>query len=385
MKRIGICACYDTLNYGSMLQSFATQYTIDKLGYKSEYIVYRKKKDALFYLKALPRLLNSSMFHDKYRVFKKRIVLSLNPTLKRGDETRRKAFKRFEKKYYKSFSTPFNGYEELEKGANSYDTVVVGSDQLWLPGGLGTNFYNLMFVPDSINKVSYATSFGVSTIPWYQKKRTEHYLKRINHLSVREKQGAKIIKDLTGRDALVVADPTMLLTREEWDKAIPSEQIIHEPYIFCYFLGTNEKHRDVAEQLAKESGLKIVSMPFLDNYFKRDVSFGDKQLFDIAPNDFVNIIRNAKYVLTDSFHGTVFSILYHKQFIIFNRFNSSTSNSRNSRIDSLCDTLGLQDRRYSNKYKINELASRHTDYSLVDDKLQKIRKMSIDFLQESLL
>lgn len=380
-KKVGICACYGTKNYGSMLQAFATQEAVRKLGYTAEFIRYKKKKTLPSVLKQLPRLLNSNLMFDKWMAMKKKLLLEMHPSVKVQDRMRNENFARFGQQYYRDFSEEYYGFEDLKKSAAKYETVLVGSDQLWTPGGLPTNFYNLMFVPDEVNKVSYATSFGVSNIPWYQKGRTSQYLKRIHYLSVRELRGAEIVGQLTGRKAQVVADPTLLLTAQEWSEAVPAREVIDQPYIFCYFLGENEAHREIAEKLSRETGLQIVTTPFLDSFVKRDMFFGDEQHFDIGPDDFVNLIRNAKYVLTDSFHGTVFSILHHKQFLTFSRFASGTQ-SRNSRIDSILYLTGLDKRRYKQNVLLEVQDT--IDYTVVDEKLADLRKESYDFLVAAL-
>lgn len=383
MKKVGICACYNSKNYGSMLQAYATQVAIERLGYSSEYIVYRKKKDVRFIIKQLPRLLNKNLLFDKALVVKKKLALKMHPEQQRNESIREKAFIRFQKNYYGAFSEPYYGFDQLSDGANNYSTVLVGSDQLWTPGGLATNFYNLMFVPDEINKVSYATSFGVSSIPWYQTKRTRQYLKRINHISVREIKGAEIVKSISGRNAEVVADPTLLLTSADWNEKVPEKRIVGEPYIFCYFLGENIEHRRIALNLQKQTGLKIVCTPFLDSYVSYDERFGDYQLFDIGPDDFINLIRGAKYILTDSFHGSVFSIIHHKKFIILDRFLDG-GQSRNSRIDSLCNTLGLQKRRFDPSVDILTQIESYIDYEAADQKQELLRAKSLEFLRNSI-
>lgn len=383
MKKIGICACYDTLNYGSMLQAFATQVSIEKFGWESEFIVYKKKKTVRFVIKQIPRLFNKNLMFDKMLVIRKKLALRKHPTVLKQEQIRHNAFTTFKKKYYGKFSKVYYGYEALKEGAQNYYTVLVGSDQLWTPGGLATNFYNLMFVPEEVNKVSYATSFGVNSIPGYQVKRTRQYLMRINHLSVREVRGAEIIKQIANREAEVVVDPTLLLTKEEWEQCIPKQRIVDKPYIFCYFLGENLEHRKIATLLKKKTGLDIVCTPFLDSFVESDLNFGDKQLFNIGPHDFVNLIRHANYILTDSFHGTVFSIIHNKQFIVLNRFNEGTQ-SRNSRIDSLCQILGLEDRRYNRNADIYEQMNAHIDFASVEHKKEELRQKSLLFLQRSL-
>lgn len=382
MKKIGICACYNSRNYGSMLQAYATQVVIENFGIDSEFIVYQKKKDISFLLKQMPRVFNKNLMFDKMMVLRKKLAINKHPDIKEKEKIREYAFLRFKEKYYRHFSKEFYGYDMLREGAKNYSSIVVGSDQLWTPGGLATNFYNLMFVPDDINKVSYATSFGVSEIPKYQYKRTKEFLTRIDHLSVRELKGAEIIKNLTGVNAKVVVDPTLLLTKEEWQQLIPEKIIEERPYIFCYFLGENSEHRVIANDLKTKTDLQIVTTPHLDSFVKGDIAFGDKQLFDIGPDDFMNLIRGARFILTDSFHGTVFSIIHKKKFITLNRFAEGT-HSRNSRIDSLCDLLGLHQRRY--KENIYSQIMEDIDYESVNVKLTELRNDSISYLSDSLV
>ena len=172
----------------------------------------------------------------------------------------------------------------------------------------------------------------------------------------------------------------MLITSEEWTQIIPDKSIFNEPYIFCYFLGTNENHRKIALELKNKTNLKIITVPFLDNFIDTDIIFGDIQLYDIDSADFINLIRHAEYILTDSFHGTVFSILYNKPFMIFNRFGND-KNSRNSRIDTICSTLNLNERRYDGSViKIEN----PIDYKDVNNRLRILRESSINFLQKAL-
>lgn len=384
MKKIGICACYNTQNYGSMLQSFAMQAAIERMGYNCEYIKYVKSKKISYLLKQLPRLLNQNLIFEKMMVIKKKINLFFNKKYLNDLNDRKEAFKRFQKKYYHNFSPSYYGYSSLKENASNYDSVLVGSDQLWIPAGLGSNFYNLMFVPDEINKISYATSFGVSSIPWYQIKRTKKYLSRIDHLSVRENKGAEICKKVGQVDAKVVLDPTLLFNGNEWSEMIEEKSIVDGKYIFCYFLGDNIEHRELALELKNRTGFKIVATPFLDNFVKFDRNFADLNLFDIGPDDFINLIRNAEYVVTDSFHGSVFSILYHKKFVTLNRFKNG-KNSRNSRIDSLFKNLGIEGRRDITKENIYKIIDEVIDFETVDENLNNLRIDSLKFLKCALM
>lgn len=231
------------------------------------------------------------------------------------------AFDKFRKDKFTKLSPILVGYDNLCKGANRYSAVVTGSDQLWSPAGLPTNFYNLMFVPDHIRKISIASSFGVKTIPWYQVSRTREYLNRIEFISMRENRGSEIVKELTGRNVPTILDPVFIFNESEWLELIPMNTEYEEPYIFAYFLGANHTHREAVKSVAKQLGCKIVTLRHLDQYVENDERFGDFAPYDVDPARFLNLLRGAKYVCTDSFHGSVFSIIHHKPFVTFNRYD----------------------------------------------------------------
>ena len=381
MKKVGLAVCYDTKNFGSQLQVLATIKKIEDLGYESEIIRYKKKLTPIFVLQTIPRLFNVSFLKAKMHSSNKRKQIERYPDIAKNVSVRNNRFNGFVKKYFTNLSEPYAGWENLVKeSAKSYDMFLCGSDQLWLPNNLGSHFYTLEFAPDNKLKIAYATSFGVSQIPERQKKATAKYLNRFQCLSTRELAGQKIIQELTGKKASVVCDPTLLFDAKGWAELLPERKIVEEPYVFCYFLGTNEEHRTAANEFKKRTGLKLVTCPFLDNFVEKDQQFGDIQMFDIDAADFVNIIRHAEYILTDSFHGSVFSILHHKKFMTFNRFTAGV-NSRNSRIDSLCTLLGLSERRFNGNVTDVE---KDIDYKGVEEKLLKLREASLEYLATAL-
>lgn len=381
MKKVGLAVCYDTKNFGSQLQVLATIKKIEELGYDTEIIRYKKKLTPVFVLQTIPRLFNMSFVKTKLNSKRKKKKIKKYPEIARNISARNKRFHTFVDKYFINLSKPYEGWETLEKeSAKNYDMFLCGSDQLWLPNNLGSHFYTLEFAPENKKKIAYATSFGVSQIPDRQKKATAKYLNRFQYLSTRELAGQKIIEELTGKKANVVCDPTLLFDAEGWAQMLPNHKVVEEPYVFCYFLGTNEEHRAVANEFQKKTGLKIVTCPYLDNFVETDQQFGDIQLFDMDASDFVNLIRHAEYILTDSFHGSVFSILHHKKFMTFNRFNAG-ANSRNSRIDSLCTLLGLNARRYDGNVMNVE---KDIDYIGVEERLGELRAGSIKYLETAL-
>ena len=279
-------------------------------------------------------------------------------------------------------SVPTTTYEDLTKLAReNYSDVVVGSDQLWLPVNVVADYYTLNWVPDNINKISYSTSFGVSTVP---KKYTELYkrfLKRINYLSVREDTGVKLVKSLSNKKTTLVCDPTLLLTKKEWKDIATPKRIIKDKYILCYFLGKNIEHRKFAGRLKKETGYKIVSLNHADEYVKYSDTYADITPYDIGPKEWINLIKYAEYVCTDSFHGTVFSLLFNKIFFDFRRHSEKNKNSTNSRIDSLLKVAGVNKNRIlTGKEDIKKVLKYKIDFKLVNKNLNKFRKESKEWL-----
>lgn len=380
MKKIGICACYTNHNYGSMLQSYATQKAFEAEGFDCEMIRYRKKKTIGFILKQIPRIFNRITISDKKLVIEKKLCLRKHPEAAREDQIRKAAFERFQERYFTKLSPEYYGYDALKKGAAQYAGVISGSDQVWSPSALATHFYDLTFVPDGVVRASYASSFGVKEIPFYQVQRTKYYLNRIPYVSVREKAGQTIVKLLTGRDVPNVCDPTFLFTGEQWEQFIPVKEIVQEPYIFAYFLGANPEHRALVSQFAQDQGIKVVAVHHMDTYVPADEGFGDIVMSDVGPEEFVNLIRGAEYVCTDSFHGTIFSVLNHKQFLTFNRYSNQAKDSKNSRIDSLCQVLGLSERRFNNH--LGEEIMKPIDYNIVDARAVEFRRESLSYIHE---
>ena len=375
---IGACLEIKNNNYGSMLQSFATQKIMDEYGIQYELLNYKKKYTPLFVLKSIPRLLNKVIWQEKINENQKKRFLKRNPELMSDVKKRSRAYDQFRESYFNHPVVTYYGYSKLKEESKKYSAFITGSDQLWSPSGLPTNFYNLMFTYEDAVRISYASSFGVKKIPWYQRGRTRKFLDRIQHVSCREESGREIVKELTGRDVPTVADPTILFNGEEWKELLPIDRVQEGKYIFSYILGTDKKYRDEVLKLSKETGLPIVS---IHQYVDADLDFGDISVTDAGPAEFVDLIRNAEYVCTDSFHGSVFSILCHRKLVIFNRYSDNSSSSKNTRIDNLCNRLGISDRRFSGS--IIKDANGETDFASIDKKLESLRQESRDYIEKA--
>ena len=385
MSKVAIVSCYYVKNYGSMLQAYAVQKMLDNMKIENENLVYVKSKDVkqLFsYAKRL--LLDGNIRKTKLKILKKKITSKLNKDYDINFKKRYKKFEEFKLKYFK-VSKPYHGYKNLEKSSEDYDAFVLGSDQLWHPMNLENHYFTMEFISDNKPKITYATSFGVSEITKNQIEKTKKYLNRIEYISIREEAGKKIIKELTGRDVPVVLDPTFMLNVEEWEEIQPKEKVYtNNKYIFCYFLGDNQEHRDVVTSIKKLTGYDIVTLPHIDEIAKSDKNFGDAKLYDVGPSEFINLIKNAEIVCTDSFHCTAFSIMYEKDFITFKRFKNSSKASTNSRIVSLLGLLNLSDRLYNGEENIENILNKEMDYLKVKNELEKLRIKTKSYIDDAI-
>lgn len=388
MKKTAIVSCYFIHNYGSMLQAYATQKVLDKLKIENETInvggfIREFRKAQYSYI--LKSGLTSDIFRDRFGkaknlIIKKFIKNEYTLNIKKRD----RKFDEFADSYIIK-SEVYSSLDDLaQKCYKNYNTVLIGSDQLWLPANIAANYYTLNFVPNEVNTVAYATSFGVASLPSDIENEAKSFLTQINHISVREKTGQTLVRNLIGREVPVVCDPTLLFTGEEWLDIQQQDAIVKEPYIFCYFIGQEAMHRNFVVRLKAETGLKIIALTHVDHYMKSDEGYADDTPFDIGPSEFLNLIRNAAYICTDSFHCTVFSILYRKEFFEFKRYIKNTKQSTNSRLDTLFELVDIQGRILIGDEDIKECLTKKIDYEKVYEKLEKVRKASYQYLKDAL-
>jgi Polysaccharide pyruvyl transferase. len=367
MKKVAIMTWYQHKNYGTTLQALALQKVIENLGYSVEGIDYYSK--GYFRETFLEKILSKNRLKEGLRNKINRV--KYGTVL---DDEKDRCYQKFIEDFI-AFHTPTQTASQLFCLNDEFDAFVCGSDQIWSPNEFNSKYF-LDFVKDDIKKISYAPSFGVNYIENdCVRENIGGLVSKIPHLSVRESRGAKILKEYYGIDAKVVIDPTLLLNAKEWLLYSNKEYKVDSNILLCYFLGENEKVWKDVERIAKLRNLKVAIIPVFSKDYRRKY----KILGGVGPAEFITLFSKVSYVCTDSFHGTVFSILFRKEFKTFKRFKDNNPKSQNSRIINLLEKLSLTD-HLGNKSNLSKKIDWVKVYSLLDI----LKKESIDFLNKSL-
>lgn len=388
-KKIGIAAVTYKDNFGSALQTYATQYVLEKLGYDAKIFeingVHKKIKikKIIYYVGRLfdPVEFKYLFENLKSRSRKQASVSSDQYALDMA--TRHHMYKSFNQKWLKMLPV-VKSWKGLSNQASGMDAVVVGSDQLWRPSNIVGGFFTLEFVPDKIKKIAFSTSFGVPEIPAKLQKHAKKFLKRIDHISVREDTASDIVRDLIGREVPVVCDPTMMLDAKEWMHVQDEKPFAEGKYILCYFMGDNPAHREFAKSLKQKTGCRIIGLLHGATYIADDENFADEKPYNVGPSEFINLTRNAEYICTDSFHGTVFCILNSKKFFSFRRWPDGSKFSANDRLYTLLNWTGLSRRLVYGNENVEALIADEIDYNDVLERVAAKRKDSLNYLVHAL-
>ena len=357
-------------NYGSVLQAYALQHIITDIGYESSILNYKPTKADLWKLKFINHSLKETLQYKINEFFmKKNGASSKINNLTIFDDFREKNMQ----------ITPLcSTASEIAKVCGSDAVFVCGSDQIWNPYFYDPYYY-LEFVKDRYRKIAYAPSFGVENVPSNNRKRIQKAISQFRYLSVREKRGAEIVYDLTGQHAEVTVDPTMLVTMEHW-RALSISGEKEKKCLFCYFLSADPRYLKTAEEIATEKNLKILMLPMVAADFNRDGTIKKP----VGPCEWLGLIENAEYVLTDSFHCTLFSIRYHKQFNVLQRFKDGDKRGQNSRIHSLLQAVDMGDRLIVPGKKANTDTISSSRFQISDNQMEKLAESSRQWFEQAL-
>ncbi len=349
MKKIGILTIIDNDNYGNRLQNYAITKIISIFSSTTAITLNNREflNDRKYYFLRKMKYLNSK---DTYSINLKRKMNFME-------------FNNYINFNQKELN-PFVKY-------NNFDFVLCGSDQVWNPNFGRLRDADLLCFVKPDKRIAFSASFGVNDIPENMKNRVGKALKKFKAISVREDAGKKIVEELTGRtDVEVLVDPTMLLTDKEWDEVSKKPKMLKsDKYILNYFLGDlSDARKNEINRVAKENGCKVINI--LDK---------ESQFYECGPSEFLYLEKHAFLICTDSFHSSVFGILYNTPFLVFEREDNNVS--MNSRLDTLFSKFKLENRKYKGKISNEDLKCDYTEAYKI---LEIERDKSIKFLKNAL-
>lgn len=402
-KKVGILThYYHSNNYGGNLQAYALTRFINSLkGFYAEQISYDLLgKSAENQCKGILNFIRLFLQHPRLTIKSKvrYFILSVKRfhingfaigfaqlLLDRKFALRNKSIISFNEHVIPHSNRIFTNANIVEANA-LYDIFITGSDQVWSSYG---RVFSLDFVDLSKTRMSYAASVSRKELSESDSQKFKNALTHYKAISVRDKTDFKIISNLTSKNVRIVLDPVFLLSANEWDEIIPKKKKASGKYIFCYLLGDSKHTKEIAANFALSKNLQFVYIPhFKDNenaMLENDLHIDGKQLYDVSPADFVGLIKNAEYVLTDSFHATVFSIIYNRQFFCFER--KSRWGDMSSRLINLLSSVECLDHYCSGYDKVNLSymnSIKSIDYNVVELLYLEKLNYSKNFLKDVL-
>lgn len=373
MKKVGIATVCTGYNFGSALQAYATKLILNDLGFDGVLLGLKGSliKGRDIRLKKMLVMSKRVLFH--YNKFKKHIKTYKSSLSAKITEDEKMMFEKFSETYLKPYYTT---WRELKKDAKSgnYYAFFAGSDQIWNSEALYVDpFYYLRFAPKQ-KRIAFVPSFGRSYIADYNKKVIGKYIKDFNRISVREQSAVGIVKELTGKQAECLLDPTLIVPKEKWKVELKISEI-NEKYILAYFLNEPSDYaKKYMQKLAEEKNMKILSI----GCGGEDSTWLDVKI-NAGPKEFVEYLSNADYVCTDSFHGTAFSVNFGIPFFTFQR-QYGNAGEQSERIKSLL-SLTKMESKYEPEMKIMYEA---TDKEACEEILKAEREKAGKYLSEVL-
>ena len=358
--KTGLVTFYHIHHYGALLQAYATERAVESLGSECEIIDYYVNQDNSLFRR--PTGLGSAA-HDAHT------ALHYTPL-----KTRYERFERFARERLRISGHRYESLEELRTAKLPYDLILSGSDQIWNPKIFPNGRFDPVFFGafSDQRKIAYAPSFGIPRIPEEMEEELAGYLRQFSHLSVREQQGQRIVRHITGQDVPAVLDPTLLLDRQQWaEVAEPSP--MQGGYILCYCISRPGALEPYIRRLAEETGLPVVQLCGI----RQKVHPRAHCVLDAGPAEFLGWFQGASVVCTNSFHGTVFSTQFQKPFFTAVA-PAELASPESSRTFSLLTTLGLTE-RIIGKGDTAGLTD-EIDYSAVEQRLERARQGSLDYL-----
>ena len=378
--KIGVVTYFNIKNYGSALQAYSLKTVANGLGHDIVFLNVREDKPAYkiahkFHV-GFVTLIKCALFKNARKTHKE--IRTLRQKSESGIS--HESAKLFDEFLCKQLPNVNMDRASLKKAARTenFGAFICGSDQIWSPLSLHLSGYKYLNFAPRNKRIAYAPSFGVAAVPDYNKAFVRKMLLGFDDISVREHQGAKIVKELISKEPPVVLDPTMLLSGAEWRTLYKAHtpRISKEKYALCYFF--DEPEKETVEQIVEYSRKNNLKMLVLSSGNTQLLSKG-AELVNAGPLEFLRYVDEAECVFTNSFHGSVFSILFGRPLKVFGRSHSDTV-KQTSRIDTLLENTGLQACMCCSVK--DNIAPVPTDKA--EDRLYSHRVHSISYIQNAL-
>jgi hypothetical protein len=378
MRKIGIITILNVNNYGAELQAFALNFKLRKLGYDNEIINYLYYKHPDYKKEKVSNpIVKISFITNLKGIVLKWIDIFNKLTHPKNAKIRKAKFDEFHK-LNTNISKPYKSFSELYNAKLEYDTFIVGSDQVWNPNTrTSIKPYFLTFAPKERKRISFASSFGVGSLNTDFYPAYKECFEHLDYISCREKAGLEIIKDVTGKEATHVVDPTLLLSKREWE-SIMIPYNCDGPYILMYILTHSPYITKLALEVQKRTGYKIIRVCF--NSINTEKNPDILNIVDAGPAEFLGLYANASFVITNSFHGSIFSLIFEKEFFTI----TPLSKSNNSRQVGLLKMVGLENRILKEGSDISKIDLDTIDYTLVNTIIEKEKEDSVEFLTHAI-
>ena len=353
-------------NYGSYFQAYATQRLLEKRGYKVELISYSRPckssaNEAWTVREIAASIKGKKIFQSLPGMFRYIAAPMLYPSVSR----QMKSFSAFAERYLHVTSAAYLDENSLKANPPQADIYCTGGDQMWnehYNGHKTMREYYLSWAPEGKPRISLCTSIGKDRFDEWEKEEVRELLSKYSLISVREDSGKKAIEELGIENVYHLQDPVILLAVEEWE-ALAAPRVIKEKYILLYELSREAPLADYARELARRTGLKVVRINF---YSFQTLRYG-KSIMAPALEQFLSLFRYAEYVITNSFHGTAFSIAFGRKF-------ASVAGDHPGRLQSVLGYYGLTDRICGAPAEIYDVINQPIDHADVEKKLSDARK-----------
>lgn len=376
--KIGILTFFDTKNFGAALQAFALQQNISRMGAESEFLNYvrwrpdslpKKNNKIASIFKSNPQLLWNMLFHIK------RTLL-----VKKKTKPNSIGFEKFRNQYLRCSREKYYVNEDFLSANHLYNGFIAGSDMVWTP--IKQNFYPYFLrFADKGKRFSYAPSLtGCDRYSQHDNELIKTYLQDIDFLSCREQEGVEYVKKVTGRDAVLTIDPTLLFNKKDWQCELDLNSTKpNKKYILCYtFGGLPKKIKKEVYRIAKERNMVVryVPMNHEESYSElKNGSFGP-----YGPREFVELFLNASFVVTNTYHGFLFSLISENPFVVLHRERGSAWRANETRISNLMELIGVAN-RYINPDDTIDEKFLDLDYSKINPIISEKRESSLCYLR----